>query len=493
MRWSWRSACLAAGGGLDPGAGLDSLLKDAAPEPQTGMWWNPAESGRGYAVERQGSVVTLGAYMYEAGGQPVWYVGLLNRQASGSYQGQISRYAGGQTLTGSYRAPTSGSTVATATFTLSSATSGTLTFVTATATQAVAVQRLALTADGVAASGASFESGLWWNEAESGRGFFLDVQANTVAMASYMYDGTGQPVWYLTAAQFTGQTFSGTMLSYLNGQTLGGAYRAPTGAGSSGTLSFRALSTTTAEITLPGGRVVPVRRLSFAPPETARLEGVYEGAVTSARETEYLTMLALDNGELWLAAGSGTTSFGTPVGMALVNGAAAGGNYASTALWDFGDGQQLQTGALTATYTAGGTVNGTIRLNGQSGTYSFALSALPVARYDPNPSPSLSAIAGNWPFQSSLGLSGTVSISASGAVSGAISGCPFSGTLAPRSGGKNLFTASIAATGGAVSGPSCPSGTGYAWAATGPSGASQLWIAYADAARSQGMVLLGQR
>ena len=40
------------------------------------------------------------------------------------------------------------------------------------------------------------ENGWWWNEAESGRGFFMDYKNNFAFIAGYMYEADGKPFWY---------------------------------------------------------------------------------------------------------------------------------------------------------------------------------------------------------------------------------------------------------------------------------------------------------
>lgn len=42
--------------------------------PETGMWWNPTEPGRGYYIDVQGDTLFFTAYAYEDG-QPVFYAG----------------------------------------------------------------------------------------------------------------------------------------------------------------------------------------------------------------------------------------------------------------------------------------------------------------------------------------------------------------------------------------------------------------------------------
>src|SRR5678815_6038419 len=74
------------------------------------------------------------------------------------------------------------------------------------------------------------ESGWWWNPAESGRGYFLEWQGGQLFMAGYMYDDAGNPVWYLSGNSSPAtnlQGYSNVWQLYGNGQTLTGAYRAP--------------------------------------------------------------------------------------------------------------------------------------------------------------------------------------------------------------------------------------------------------------------------
>ena len=42
--------------------------------PQPGMWWNPAESGRGWAIDPQGDVMTCTTFEYDNAGKMQWYV-----------------------------------------------------------------------------------------------------------------------------------------------------------------------------------------------------------------------------------------------------------------------------------------------------------------------------------------------------------------------------------------------------------------------------------
>jgi len=76
-----------------------------ANQPENGWWWNPEESGRGFFLEWQGSTLFMAGYMYEAGGNPLWYLTSAAAANLQGYSGNWLQYGNGQTLTGQYRAP----------------------------------------------------------------------------------------------------------------------------------------------------------------------------------------------------------------------------------------------------------------------------------------------------------------------------------------------------------------------------------------------------
>lgn len=285
LRW-WLAVALVSasllgcGGGGDPqllGKAKELALATAGVPPEMGVWWNPAEPVRGYVIERQGNSVWMASFMYESSGAPVWYLSFLTLQLDGSYAGAVTRYSGGQTLDSAYRPPTGSTQAATVTLRAQTARAATLVIQPSDGSPAITtpIERFAFSAPGFAPSTATFESGFWWNDAETGRFFFVEVQGSLAVLISYMYDALGQPVWYLSAGFITNiggtaapatQTFGGALNRYGGGQTLTGPYRAPFLAGSEGTITFTATSATTATVALPNGTVVPLRRLHPADP-----------------------------------------------------------------------------------------------------------------------------------------------------------------------------------------------------------------------------------
>ena len=109
------------------------------------------------------------------------------------------------------------------------------------------------------------ENGWWWNQTESGRGYFIEIKNNRAFIAGYMYEADGRPVWYIAEGNMTSpQLFSSTWYEAANGQTLTGAYKKPNILnGNVGSVSIQFLTTTTATLTLPDGRLVPITRQRY--------------------------------------------------------------------------------------------------------------------------------------------------------------------------------------------------------------------------------------
>lgn len=104
------------------------------------------------------------------------------------------------------------------------------------------------------------ESGLWWGEDGGvyetrgpGTAMSLDIQGNRLAATVNVYHPDGQPVWYFSAGEFTGLTFSAPMHGFAQGQTLFGDYRRPSQAVEVGRLQleFHSPGQATAWLTAP--------------------------------------------------------------------------------------------------------------------------------------------------------------------------------------------------------------------------------------------------
>ena len=85
---------------------LELFYADDVPfQPQTGWWWNPDESGRGYSIEVQDSTLVLAGFMYDAGGNSQWYLAGGPMTTDRHFESDLLLFSGGQTMTGPYQAP----------------------------------------------------------------------------------------------------------------------------------------------------------------------------------------------------------------------------------------------------------------------------------------------------------------------------------------------------------------------------------------------------
>ena len=235
--------------------------------PVNGWWWNPAESGSGYAIERQGNSIFMAAFLYETNGAATWYASLLALQPDGTYKGDLTRYVGGKSLLGPYKAPTSTAVVATATATFPFPNSGTLTigFADGKPNRTIRIYRFGISNPVFEPSRASFQNGWYWNDQESGTGYFVEVQGNRTFIAKFMYDSAGQPTWYAQSSTLSGaNVLSGPLDMYSNGQSLSGTYKAPrVSAGGAGISRFDFSNETNGIMTLPSTVMVPIKRFIF--------------------------------------------------------------------------------------------------------------------------------------------------------------------------------------------------------------------------------------
>lgn len=83
-------------------------------KPEDGVWWNPAEPGRGYAIEIQDNVLFFAGYLYDGNGNSQWYTaaGTIDYSRSNPlcgdrvcFIGQLDAFVGGQCITCPPRSP----------------------------------------------------------------------------------------------------------------------------------------------------------------------------------------------------------------------------------------------------------------------------------------------------------------------------------------------------------------------------------------------------
>jgi len=228
--------------------------------PQSGWWWNPNESGRGFSIEVQSNILFMAGYLYESDGRSTWLSSGGAMLNDTTYQGSLQAFKNGQTLTGQYKAntpitPSPGNI----SLQFSDTSHGTLTWSGGT----IPIERIMF---GSGTSSFQPETGWWWNELESGRGFYLEKQGNTLFIAGYMYDTSGNPVWYSSGGVMASSTlYQGHWDLFRNGQTMTGTYKAPSVPTNEGNLTLQFNSINTATLTLPDGQQKQLTRFYFSP------------------------------------------------------------------------------------------------------------------------------------------------------------------------------------------------------------------------------------
>jgi hypothetical protein len=200
---------------------LSVCINSALCAPETGWWWNPAESGRGFFIESRDGVTFIGAYSYDNDGHASWLVAGGPNNDPYSYTGDLYYKTKGESLFGAYSPPGPAVVVGALSVRFTDDTHGTLTWPGGT----IAIQRHVF--GGTVAPFQPF-SGWWWNPDEQGTGYSVELQGNNLFIVGFMYDDDGGPVWYYSAGPMNdATTYSGDLLLFANGQTMAGPYRPP--------------------------------------------------------------------------------------------------------------------------------------------------------------------------------------------------------------------------------------------------------------------------
>lgn len=244
------------------GSGLKKWLAPSD-APESGWWWNAAEPGRGYFVEVSNGRFYLGSFLYNDAGYPIWYATGPESVQGSTISGKLGKYLGGQSLNGSYITPSGPFSQGSISIQFNDSTHGTISWPGGT----VPITRYEIAAGSLGAASPSFkpETGWWWNPAEGGRGFSLEVQGSYLFIAGYMYDENGNPIWYVSGAKMMSDNYyEGTWQQCSNGLSLAGkGGNAKCTNLASGTLSIYFPSKTTATMRLPNGKYISLNRFTF--------------------------------------------------------------------------------------------------------------------------------------------------------------------------------------------------------------------------------------
>jgi len=173
------------------------------------------------------------------------------------------------------------------------------------------------------------------------------------------------------------------------------------------------------------------------PPPSASAEGVYGGTSTGGPNPAF-RLLILETGQYWSLYGSEVAGGLAVAGLLQGNGTSNNGSFTSSNALDFG----LPTpvaGTVSANYNpVAGTVGGTVTSAG--GVVSFNGGPTPGSTYNYMTAAQLSSVTGEWSVRGLSGESIALTIATNGSFTAASAlGCNFTGSVAPRASGKNVF------------------------------------------------------
>ncbi len=240
--------------------------------PQSGWWWNADESGRGFFIEMVGDWMFFSGYFYADDGRATWLVSNDPMPNPTYYQGRLLALSGGQALVGEYRAPGAPTVPGNVSIVFTDDTHAVMTWPGGT----VPIERQPLSS---AIAAFQPQTGWWWNPAESGRGFSIELQGQHMFLGAYMYDAAGNPIWYVADAMMTTATrFSAPLLQFAHGQTLTGSYRHPDAPLVVGTITLDFTGVDQAQVTLsdlpPAPGLAAAKQFKSFPVETQKKKPV---------------------------------------------------------------------------------------------------------------------------------------------------------------------------------------------------------------------------
>ena len=107
--------------------------------------------------------------------------------------------------------------------------------------------------------------GNWSNPNETGTGFAFDFQHGSLVVVFFSFQANGAPLWYIASGPLNGNTFTGQLDKFKNGQCIMSTcgFVSPLPDGNDGPITIVFTSNTSGNMTLPGGRVIPITPTVF--------------------------------------------------------------------------------------------------------------------------------------------------------------------------------------------------------------------------------------
>lgn len=193
-----------------------------------GWWWAGAsQSGTGFFFEAQRDSAFVAFFVYDDAGNPTWYsaTGTLIAGGTGfAFSGTLDTCRGGQAAGSNTPAKPTCLPAGNVSINFTDATAATVNL----PARSFAAERFNFNGLGSTVTGNQPETGWYWNAAQDGRGYAVEVQNGVIFLAMFHYAPDGRATWDTFSGNVgvSGQ-FSGSFNSRTGGQTLAGAYRAP--------------------------------------------------------------------------------------------------------------------------------------------------------------------------------------------------------------------------------------------------------------------------
>lgn len=167
-------------------------------------------------------------------------------------------------------------------------------------------------------------------------------------------------------------------------------------------------------------------------------EGAYSG--TFSNGGEHFT-LVLDDHQMYSIYGTSTAGVFGLNGFLQATIQTSGATLTSSDVKDATNTGQLITGSLSATYSAGVSLNGT--LTEGSSTVTFTSAPLVATVYDYKQAARIDDIVGQWDLTSLNNYPVSLTIGAAGELMGTSGGCSLQGSIKPRASGKHVFDTTV--------------------------------------------------
>jgi uncharacterized protein (TIGR03437 family) len=160
--------------------------------PANGWWFNPTTPGTFYAMEAENGVVRLAIMTYSAQGDPQWNLARCVQTTPGTYVGTMEQYTGGWALNRKSAPPAAIVDGPPVKLVFNNAATATLRI----GDQNLSIQRYQFSDQWASTMLNAPRTGWWDQVTQSGRGYFFEVQGNTLFVGGLIYSPSGRPSWF---------------------------------------------------------------------------------------------------------------------------------------------------------------------------------------------------------------------------------------------------------------------------------------------------------